>query len=242
MWQQVASGLKPTNHPIIIPDLLGYDGTDKPTDPAEYRWDHMTKDLTEILDAENVQKCISIGHDWGSGCASRFYQYPPDRVVGLVNLNVPYLPLGRAPFDLDAYNALTEGAFGYPLYSYWYFFTAADGAAVIQGDLDVFHDMLHASGEGMKDFFCAKDGMRNPLEHKTKPEIAVRGYAKDPAFKQAFIERMKRDGFEAPLAWYKAMTTNVHYESESRFLMRDRWSMCLRCTLAARRISCAGRS
>lgn len=214
MWQQVATGLKSTKHPMIIPDMLGYDGTDKPTDPAAYKFELMTKDMTEILDAEGAQKCISIGHDWGSAAASRLYQYHPERVVGLVNANVPYMPLGRQPFDLDAVNAMAEKFFGYPIYMYWYLFTAPDGASVIEKNLERMHDLAHADGDMMKKFFCAKDGMRNELEHKTETEFTVRPYAKDPAFKKAFVDRMRRDGFEAPLCWYKATVNNIQTESD----------------------------
>ena len=58
--------------------------------------------------------------------------------------------------------------------------------------------------------------MRNELEHKTNNDFVVRSYAKDPAFKKAFVDRMRRDGFEAPVCWYKSMTTNVQIESEAK--------------------------
>jgi len=115
----VATLLRKTNHPIIIPDLLGYDGTDKPTDPAEFKWDVMTKDLMDIIDAEKVDKVISIGHDWGSACASRLYNYHPNRVAGCIFLNVAYQTPAREPFDLDATNKMTEQIFGYGIFHYW---------------------------------------------------------------------------------------------------------------------------
>ncbi|KAH7344325.1 Alpha/Beta hydrolase protein [Pyrenochaeta sp. MPI-SDFR-AT-0127] len=64
MWKDVAGPLRSAKHPIIIPDMLGYDGTDKPTDPSAYKWDVMTKDLIEIIDNEGTDTAISIGHDW----------------------------------------------------------------------------------------------------------------------------------------------------------------------------------
>lgn len=57
---------------LIAPDLLGYAGTDKPTDPAEYRYDGLGKDEIDIIDAEKVSKVIAIGHD----CKSNS-QYKP---------------------------------------------------------------------------------------------------------------------------------------------------------------------
>ncbi|EUC47998.1 hypothetical protein COCMIDRAFT_3129 [Bipolaris oryzae ATCC 44560] len=216
MWQQVASGVKSLNHPIIIPDMLGYDGTDKPTDPAAYEFKLMTKDITEILDAEGAQKCVSIGHDWGSTFASRMCQYHPERVVGLVNMNVPYSPSNPTPFDLDATNAFMEKIFGYPLLSYWYVFAAPDGAALLERNIDLTFDIMHVEADLMKAIICTRGVMRDVLEGKTKYDLTIRPYAQDPAFKKAFVDRMRRDGFAAPTCWYKAMTTNIQSKSDAQ--------------------------
>lgn len=119
MWKGIAERLVETKFPIIIPDLLGYDGTDKPTDPAEYKWDAMTKDLIDIIDTEKVDKVISIGHDWGSVCAARLYHYHPNRVAGCVFLNVGYNEPSHEPVDLAEMIKMTEQAFGYGIFHYW---------------------------------------------------------------------------------------------------------------------------
>lgn len=211
MWADVASSLRPLNHPVIIPDMLGYDGTDKPTNPSAYTWDHMTNDMVEILNAEQVPKCISIGHDWGSAAASRLYNYHPERVVGLVNLNVAYTAPSRKPFDLDAANALMNKIFGYPSLSYWYLFTAPDGPALLSRDIEAMFNMMHDK-DGLKEFFCTPDTMRETLSGQKEPTFSLRPYAQDPAFKKAFLDRMARDGFEAPVCWYKAMTGNLQHQ------------------------------
>jgi soluble epoxide hydrolase/lipid-phosphate phosphatase len=54
---------------MIITDLVGYDGTDKLTDPAKCRWNSMLPDLIRVADKENAAKIISVGHDFGSVCA-----------------------------------------------------------------------------------------------------------------------------------------------------------------------------
>jgi soluble epoxide hydrolase/lipid-phosphate phosphatase len=213
MWKDVALPLRSTKHPIIIPDLLGYDGTDKPTDPAKYKWDAMTKDLVEIIDAEKVAHVISIGHDWGSVCAARLYNYHPDRVVGLVLLNVAYSAPSREPFDLDHTNKMTEKVFGYPIFSYWYLFTAEDGPAVLKGNLDRLFYAMHGTGETMKRFFTGPNAMREYLTNGGI-DVELRPYAKDPKFRQAFIDRMSRDGFEAPQCWYRAMVDQKQAESD----------------------------
>jgi soluble epoxide hydrolase/lipid-phosphate phosphatase len=215
MWKDVATSLRSTKHPIIIPDLLGYAGTDKPTDPAEYRWDRMTKDLIEIIDTEKASKVISIGHDWGSACAARLYNYNPTRVVGMVLLNVAYMAPGREPFSLDAVNAMTKQIFGYATFSYWYLFTAPDGPQVLKENLDRLFHAMHGTSESMKQIFTGDGAMREYLTSENNDkEIELRTYAKAPGFKQAFIDRMSRDGFEGALCWYKAATENLQHQAD----------------------------
>lgn len=213
MWKGVATQLRSTNHPIIVPDLLGYHGTDKPTDPAQYKWNAMTKDLIEIIDTEKADQVISVGHDWGSACASRLYNYYPDRVVGLILLNVGYMPPSREPFDLDANNKLTEQHFGYPFFSYWHLFTAEDGPAILKDNVERLYPLLHGKGETMKRFFTVPDAMREHLTNDD-PSPEVRPYAQDQAFKEAFVTRMRRDGFDGPQCWYKAMVQQHQTDSD----------------------------
>lgn len=73
LWVKMLPFLSKLPNRLIIPDLLGYGGTSKPTDPKAYAYNLMTKDILEILDVEGVSKVISLGHDHGVGSASRFY-------------------------------------------------------------------------------------------------------------------------------------------------------------------------
>ncbi|KAJ4338372.1 hypothetical protein N0V95_008070 [Ascochyta clinopodiicola] len=212
MWKDVATGLRSLNHPMIIPDMLGYDGTDKPTDPAEYRFDKMCKDITEILDAEGSPKVVSIGHDWGSSAASRLYNFYPDRVVGLINLNVPYMPPSGDEFNLEKVNAMTQQVFGAPMFSYWGVLAAPDGPKLLHDNLERTFQAQHGEGKVPADLFTVPDALRNYLikggrEHKLRP------YAQDPVFKKTFIDRMTRDGFEGPQCWY--LVTKDNHQSAS---------------------------
>lgn len=211
MWEGIALRLQSSGvkHAMIIPDLLGYDGTSKPTDPEEYRWDKMMTDLVEIIDKEGHQKVISVGHDWGSASAARLVNYHPDRTAGLVLFNVAYLPPSRAEYDLDKVNQMTEQIFGYPQFAYWHLFTAENGPEILRNNVGRLYDILHNSlPDGMRKFFCVNDAIKNYLENGGE-ELPLRSYAQDPKFKQAFVDRMTRDGFEGPQCWYKATRFNV---------------------------------
>lgn len=126
-WEDlIVSHLRPAGYGVIAPDLLGYGGTSKPSDPAAYKFGGMTADVVEILDAEKADKVISLGHDWGSRAAQMLWNLHPERVSGLVMVNVPYTGASRGPFDLDAVLAQSQQAFGYGVYWYWKLFTADD--------------------------------------------------------------------------------------------------------------------
>lgn len=63
-WHQMTAHFKARGYGIIAPDMLGYGGTSKPTDPAAYRHILVAKDIVEILDAEQLDQVIGVGHDW----------------------------------------------------------------------------------------------------------------------------------------------------------------------------------
>ncbi|RYN21230.1 hypothetical protein AA0114_g12952 [Alternaria tenuissima] len=233
MWKDVAKGLKSsTRHAMIIPDMLGYDGTDKPTDPAAYRFDRMTKDLTEILDAEGSPKVVSIGHDWGSEAASRLYNFYPNRVVGLVNINVPYMPPSNEDFDVEKFNAHTKATLGLAMFSYWDVFAAPDGPKLLLENLDRTFRLQHGEGKTIEEIWCAPNVAKEYLINGGG-EFALRPYATEPGFKEAFIQRMTRDGFEGPQCYYRAKNEG-HQSSSDRTLPEGRavvdvptlWLLC----------------
>lgn len=214
LWEKMAVYLRELPFKLIAPDLLGYAGTDKPTDPAEYKYSGLGKDEIDIIDAEKVSKVIAVGHDWGSAVAARLYNYYPDRVAGLVCLNVVYLPPSSDKFDLDAVNQMTTGLFGYPIYQYWHFFTDPSAPTLLKSKVERLYAALHAVGAtSMKDFFTNPKAFENYL-NSSDPEPEVREYAKDPAFKKYWIDRLGTDGFEGAQQYYVATRYNHQYECD----------------------------
>lgn len=211
-WEDlITTHLVPAGYGVIAPDCLGYAGTSKPTDPALYKFSLVTADIIEILDAEEVAKVVSLGHDWGSQIAQRVYNHHPNRVEGLVMVNVAYAPPSSRPFDLDGIMAVTKKLFGYGTFCYWKFFTAPDGAEMLEKNLDSMFDAMHAPGEQWLDIFCQPDGLRNFVVQGKRSD--VQSYATDE-MRNEWVQRMKKDGFEAPLCWYKSLVFG-HQDRES---------------------------
>jgi soluble epoxide hydrolase/lipid-phosphate phosphatase len=213
LWAKVIPYLQKTGYPLLIPDLLGYAGTDKPSDAALYNSRDISKDLIEIADHEGIRSIVSAGHDWGSYLASRVPLYFPDRVVGVILLNVAYIPPTDQPFDLDQMNATMQEMFHHPIYAYWELFAAPDGPKVLGEHTESLYTVLHGDEEDwMIKMFSTRGAMREYLlQDKTVP---LKKYAQDPGLRETWLKRMQRDGFEGPQNWYCCMVQGYQFNVE----------------------------
>lgn len=50
----------------MLPELLGYGETDKPTELEAFALRPMAAQIAAILEAEGVEKVVALGHDFGA--------------------------------------------------------------------------------------------------------------------------------------------------------------------------------
>lgn len=203
-WTGLIEGhLLPGGFGVVAPNLLGYTGTSKPTDPAAYKFRKMVQDIVDILDAESLDKVIVLGHDWGSSFAQRFYNLAPGRVSGLAIANVGYRKPTNEQFDLDAVLSLSTKRFGYGTFWYWKLFTTPQGPRILGEHLDSLFSLAHPADTRIwLDTFCKEDGLEGFL--KADKQTEVQPYA-TAEMRQRWNARLARDGFEAPCCWYRAV-------------------------------------
>jgi soluble epoxide hydrolase / lipid-phosphate phosphatase len=208
MWNAFANDyLIPNGYGAIIPDCLGYAGTDKPTNWEAYDMKGMVGDAFEICDNEGIEKVVSIGHDWGAALAQRLYNFHPERVSGLILVSVAYIPPG--PFKWDEVQEMGKKILGYPQYWYWLFFTAEDGPRIMNENVESMFEAEHGIPETWMDTFCKEDGMRDFVANGKRQE--VESYV-TPEFRSRWLERVKRDKFDGPNCWYvPCRPTNLRY-------------------------------
>ena len=92
--------------------LLSYDsrghGASEPADvPSRYAYADLADDLTEVMDALELESAILIGHSMGGHLAARMAINAPERVNALV-LGAP-AHLGRPSQDPDRWDRLAAG-------------------------------------------------------------------------------------------------------------------------------------
>ena len=145
MWADQVAVLNGLGHGCIAPDLLGYGGTDKPTDTEAYNSEGLARDIADILDAEGVSKAILVGHDWGSYLAGRFTNWHPEKTIGLILTSVAYRPAGK--LDLAASNAALKKSFGYEPFGYWEWISSAEAPSFLEAHVESFFSLLFAADE-----------------------------------------------------------------------------------------------
>jgi pimeloyl-ACP methyl ester carboxylesterase len=215
LWSEVVAKLGDLPNKIIIPDCLGYAGTDKPEDTSLYAYDGQADDVEDILKKENANfNTVIIGHDWGSALAQRVYLHKSYLCSGLILLNMGYMVPTYQPFDLDVVNTITTQQLGYPRLAYWEFFVSPDAADILDGHLEKMWQVLHGDVENwMQQQFSVSGAMRKFI--LGDEQVPLKPYAQKSEWKNRFIQQFKTDGFASALQMYKAAVYNVQSKSDS---------------------------
>lgn len=106
-WRHQLPALAAAGYRALAPDLRGYGNSDAPKEVAAYRIDHLAADVAAVLDDAGIDRAVVCGHDWGALLLWSLVYFMPDRLLGLIALNVPFKP--RGPADLVS---LMNTAFG----------------------------------------------------------------------------------------------------------------------------------
>ena len=63
-WKNQIPYFSNLGYGLIVPDLLGYGGTDKPKELEAYKLKKMCEEVIGILDKHAIKQVIGVGHDW----------------------------------------------------------------------------------------------------------------------------------------------------------------------------------
>jgi len=75
---------------VVVPDLRGYNESEKPVGVSNYRVDVLTADVMGLIRAFGEEKALIVGHDWGGGIAWAFAADYPQATERLVVMNCPH--------------------------------------------------------------------------------------------------------------------------------------------------------
>ncbi|KAI1823681.1 Alpha/Beta hydrolase protein [Xylaria intraflava] len=217
-WRHLIRSLSAAGYGVIAPDLLGYGESSKPAEPAAYRMKTMAHHMAELLDIENVPRCVAVSHDWGSGLLSRLVTWIPTRLLGVTFVSVGYIEPG-VEWDIDAINKLTKDLFGYSTNGYWLWHNTDEAIKDCdEHPASVFTLIYAAEAADWKKYFA-------PVGAALK---YVRGGSIDklPSWygldEYTLWSRILSTGFQGPLNWYKSAMRGVNLDDEAKLTDADK--------------------
>ncbi len=96
-WRHQLPALASAGYRAIAPDMRGYGGSDKPPDVDDYTIQKLIGDVEGLMAALSIDKAVVIGHDWGAMLTWQMALLSPQRMAGLITLNIPHIP--RPPIN-----------------------------------------------------------------------------------------------------------------------------------------------
>ncbi|KAI9780048.1 MAG: hypothetical protein M1839_007030 [Geoglossum umbratile] len=95
-WRYQINSLLDLGLRVVVPDMMGYGGTDAPEVPPEslalYGMKRAADDINELAHQLGASKIILGGHDWGGAIVYRVCLHHPELVSHLITIATPYIP------------------------------------------------------------------------------------------------------------------------------------------------------
>ena len=98
-WRAVADALRAKGHRVFTPTQTGL-GERKHLLSRELTLDTFVDDLTNLIEMEELQEIILVGHSFGGSPISGVADRLPDRIGHLVYLDAVVLEDGQSPFSV----------------------------------------------------------------------------------------------------------------------------------------------
>ena len=203
-WRYQMPALAAAGYHVIVPNQRGYGSSSCPTEVTDYDINHLTGDLTGILDHFGYDDAVFVGHDWGANVVWGLAQLHPDRVRKIINLALPYQARTEKPWI-----EFMEEFLGSE--NYFVHFNRQPGVAdavlnqnTSQFLRNIFHKNLPNAipepGMMMINLATAKDPLGEPL--MSEGELGV------------WTSAFEKTGFTYSINWYRNLDRNWHILAE----------------------------
>ncbi|TWT23890.1 alpha/beta fold hydrolase [Planomicrobium sp. CPCC 101110] len=89
-WDKQIGPLAEKGYRVAVPDLRGYNLSDKPKGIENYTLDLLRDDVVGLIEHFGETSAIVIGHDWGGAVAWHLAATKPQYVEKLIAVNIPH--------------------------------------------------------------------------------------------------------------------------------------------------------
>jgi len=115
LYRKMIPGLVAAGHRVLVPDLIGFGRSDKPTRKADYSYHNHVQWMVAWMEAVDLKNATLFCQDWGSLLGLRMLTHSPDRFARacLANGGLPTGNQGPAPKAFRIWRAFS-------MYSPWF--------------------------------------------------------------------------------------------------------------------------
>ncbi len=201
-WRYQVPALVAEGYHVIMPNQRGYGRSGQPENVAEYDIHHLTDDHSALLDALGIEKAIYVGHDWGAIVVWHHALLNPERIVGVANLSVPFMP--RADSDPVAF---WEGMLGQDFYIVHFNRQPGVAATAFENNTRRFLSNMYRTRQWL-DEGEPNQPAGGSIVSFTEVDINRGELMMTEAELDVFIDGFNHSGFHAPCNWYRNFTRN----------------------------------
>jgi pimeloyl-ACP methyl ester carboxylesterase len=208
-WRLQMAALAAAGFRAIAPDMRGFGRSRAPTGSdavACYDMTNLTADLVGLLDHLGISQAVFVGHDWGGFVAWDMPLRHPDRVLGVIGVNTPYIP--RPPFDPVRFLRRVMGDRMYMVE----FQTFGRGEDVLARDTGRSLAMLLRKSHVTQSQWAVSDPRKRRLELLHALDTPEEYWPGEPLMSaedmQVYIEAYTQSGWEGGINWYRNISRN----------------------------------
>jgi pimeloyl-ACP methyl ester carboxylesterase len=199
-WRHQIAALSQAGYHVLAPDQRGYGGSDRPTAIEDYDLVHLTNDLVGLLDAYGIEKAVFAGHDWGGFVAWAMPILHPDRCLGIVGVNTPYLAFPTTD--------MMRLIFPDPDKLYILWFQEEGVERVLEARCRMIFEKMMRRGQKPDVASLAEREDANPFGHIDEMTTDAPRMLSDEEI-DVYVEAFSRSGFFGPISWYRNIDRNV---------------------------------
>jgi pimeloyl-ACP methyl ester carboxylesterase len=239
-WRHQYRPLVEAGFHIVVPDQRGYGASDAPEGSSAYDIDHLTGDLVHLLDALEIEKAVFVGHDWGGFVAWAMPILHPERTLGVIGVNTPYL--ARPPIPPTQAMSMMSGGDPEKIYILWFQEPGVAEAVLDREPGLMFEKLMRRIGSPaeMAKRRAQGDGDMNPFRRLDDMEPAGEPLLDDEELAY-YTEAFTKSGYRGGVSWYRNFDRNWERHPEvgvatidhPALMLTAEWDMALPPAMAA---------
>jgi len=190
---------------VVVPDMMGYGGSDSPDSLSYYTFKQAADDMAELARQFDVQHIMLGGHDWGGMVVYRIALWYPQLVTSIFSICTPYVAPSKVYRPLEELTKTVLPNFKYQLQLAG---PNVEAGIVRKEQIKSFlRGMFGGRTPDGRGIFSVSEGVSLENLDKVGPSQMINDQELE-----FYAEKYARNGMRGPLNWYRTRELNFKDE------------------------------